>query len=472
MLAFFAISDEYMKILYWNEKRQTEFEINRKEYEFKMQKTENSLSKFAKYTLFNVMSMIGLSCYILADTYFISNGLGADGLTALNLAIPVYSFVNGCGLMLGVGGATKYAIFRAQKQREEGNRIFMNMIYAALALAFVFVLLALLVSEQLTYFLGADEQVFSMTNIYIKMILLFSPAFLLNNVINCFVRNDGNPGLSMAAMLAGSFLNILMDYIFIFPMGLGMFGAVLATGFAPIAGLLVLSIHFIKNQNGFGFCRDSISLGRMVSSMSIGVPSFVTEVSAGIVMIIFNLLILGLAGNVGVAAYGVVANIAIVVLSIYNGIAQGMQPVVSDSFGKGEYAETGKVLRYGMITMFMVSVVMYIFLFAKANEVALLFNRDRDMVLQQIAITGIRLYFAAIPVAGFNIVLSSYFASVEKAVPAQVIALLRGIILVIPIVFVMAHVWELTGVWLSFAVTEMITVFVGIGLFMKDKKSR
>ena len=437
-----------------------------------MQKTENSLSKFAKYTLLNVMSMIGLSCYILADTYFISNGLGADGLTALNLAIPVYSFVNGCGLMLGVGGATKYAIFRAQKQKEEGNRIFMNMIYAALALAFVFVLLALLFSEKLTYFLGADEQVFAMTNIYIKMILLFSPAFILNNVINCFVRNDGNPGLSMAAMLAGSFLNIVMDYIFIFPMGLGMFGAVLATGFAPLAGLLVLSIHFIKKQNGFGFRRTRISLGRMVSSMSIGVPSFVTEVSAGIVMIIFNLLILGLAGNVGVAAYGVVANIAIVVLSIYNGIAQGMQPVVSDSFGKGEYTETGKVLRYGMITMLMVSAVMYIFLFAQANEVALLFNRDQNMVLQQIAITGIKLYFAAIPVAGFNIVLSSYFASIEKAVPAQVIALLRGIILVIPIVFVMAHFWELTGVWLSFAVTEMMTVFVGIGLFMKDKKSR
>ena len=435
-----------------------------------MNKKETTLSKFTKYTLLNVMSMIGLSCYILADTYFISNGLGADGLTALNLAIPVYSFINGCGLMLGVGGATRYAIFRAQKKKEEGNCIFMNMIYMSAVLGILFVILGLGFSSELTVLLGADKQVFAMTDIYIKMILLFSPAFIMNNIINCFVRNDGNPGLSMIAMLAGSFLNIVMDYIFIFPMGLGMFGAVLATGFAPIAGLMVLSIHFIKKKNGFGFCRASMSLERMFSSVSIGVPSLVTEVSSGIVMIIFNLLILGLAGNVGVAAYGVVANIAIVVLSIYNGIAQGMQPVVSDSFGRGEYTETGKVLRYGMITMLMVSAFMFIFLFAKANEVALLFNRDQDMMLQRIAIKGIKLYFAAIPFAGFNIVLSSYFASVEKAVPAQVISLLRGIVLVIPVVFVMAHLWELTGVWLSFAVTEIVTVAVGIGLFMKHRK--
>jgi len=435
-----------------------------------MNKRQTCLSKFIKYTWLNVMSMIGLSCYILADTYFISNGLGADGLTALNLAIPVYSFINGCGLMLGVGGATRYAIFRAQKKKGEGNFIFMNMIYVATVLGILFVVLGLGFSSKLTILLGADEQVFAMTDIYIKMILLFSPAFMMNNIINCFVRNDGNPGLSMLAMLAGSFLNIIMDYIFIFPMGLGMFGAVLATGFAPLAGLLVLSIHFIKKRNGFGFCKANISLGRMIPSMSIGIPSLVAEVSSGIVMIVFNLLILGLAGNVGVAAYGVVANIAIVVMSIYNGIAQGMQPVVSDSFGRGEYTEAGKVLRYGMITMLMVSAFMYLFLFEKANEVALLFNRDQDMVLQQIAIIGIKLFFAAIPFAGFNIVLSSYFSSVEKAVPAQVISLLRGIVLVIPFVFAMAHLWELTGVWLSFAVTEIVTVSVGIGLFMKYKR--
>lgn len=435
-----------------------------------MRKTENSLKKYIKYMMLNVMSMIGLSCYILADTFFISNGLGADGLTALNLAIPVYSFINGIGLMLGVGGATKYSIFRAQNQKEEGNRIFMNMIYLAAVFALVFVVLGLGFSAELTHILGSDRQVFAMTDIYIKMILLFSPAFILNNIINAFVRNDGNPGLSMAAMLAGSFLNIVMDYIFIFPIGLGMFGAVLATGFAPIAGLSILSVHFIRKQNGFRFAKNKVSPERMAASMSIGIPSLVTEVSSGIVMIVFNILILGIAGNIGVAAYGVVANIAIVVMSIYNGIAQGMQPVVSDFFGKGEWKETKKVLGYGMVTMFFVSIVIYAVLFIKAGEVALIFNRDRDIILQQIAMKGIKLYFAAIPFAGFNIVLSSYFASIENAVPAQMITLLRGMILILPIVFVMAKMWGLTGVWLSFAATEVMTVAAGFVFWGKHKR--
>ena len=107
--------------------------MNRKENQ------NSDFSAFARYTSLNVMSMIGLSCYILADTYFIANGIGADGLTVLNLAIPIYSFINGIGLMLGVGGATRYAVFRAQGKKEEGTKIFMNMVYAAIIFAGFFV---------------------------------------------------------------------------------------------------------------------------------------------------------------------------------------------------------------------------------------------------------------------------------------------------------------------------------------------
>ena len=123
---------------------------------------------FAKYTLLNVMSMIGLSCYILADTYFISNGIGADGLTALNLAIPIYSFINGVGLMLGVGGATRYAIFSAQGKREECTVIFMNMIYAACFFAVLFVAAGFFFSGDLAEILGADLHTYDMTAVYLK----------------------------------------------------------------------------------------------------------------------------------------------------------------------------------------------------------------------------------------------------------------------------------------------------------------
>jgi len=426
---------------------------------------------FAKYTSLNVMSMIGLSCYILADTFFIANGIGADGLTALNLAIPIYSFINGIGLMLGVGGATRYAIFRAQKQQEECTRIFMNMIYVSLIFAVMFLAAGLFGAGDLAKLLGADRITYDMTAVYLKMILLFSPAFILNNIINCFVRIDGNPKLSMIAMLSGSFANIIMDYVFIFPMELGIFGAVLATGFAPVVGLAILSWHFIKKRNGFYFKRVVPEGDKIFSSISIGMPALVTEISAGVVMIVFNIIILGIAGNVGVAAYGIIANIVLVILSIYNGIAQGMQPVISDAYGRGKKDSTKKILKYGMITMLSFSFVLYGMLFAKAESVALVFNRDKDPILQEIAIKGIKLYFLAIPFAGFNILLSSYFASMEKVMPAQILSWLRGIIFVIPIVYFMAYAWQLEGVWLSFLVTEVLTGEIGMG-FLRRKEIR
>ena len=128
--------------------------------------------------------MIGLSCYILADTYFISNGIGADGLTALNLAIPVYSFINGVGLMLGVGGATRYAIFLAQGKKEECTAIFMNMVYAACIFAVLFVAAGCFFSGNLAEVLGADLHTYDMTAVYLKMILLFSLHNFINRLCN------------------------------------------------------------------------------------------------------------------------------------------------------------------------------------------------------------------------------------------------------------------------------------------------
>ena len=289
-----------------------------------------SISEFFKYVSFSVMGMVGISCYILADTFFVANGLGAAGLTALNLAIPVYNFINGCGLMLGMGGATRFSIAMAAGDEAKGRRIFTNAIYAVCAAALIFVTMGLLFSQQITGMLGADEVAFQMTNTYLRVLLLFSPAFLLNNILLCFVRNDGNPGLPMLAMLGGSVANIVLDYVFIFPLHMGIFGAVLATGIAPVISISILSPHFLSGKCGFGFRKEKLDIKLIGGFVSTGFSSFVAEVSTGIVMIVFNIIILNLMGNIGVAAYGVIANIALVVLAVFTGIGQGTQPVVME----------------------------------------------------------------------------------------------------------------------------------------------
>lgn len=173
--------------------------------------------EFIRYVSLNVLGMLGLSCYILADTYFVSKGLGADGLAALNLAIPVYSFIHGSGLLIGMGGGTRYAILST---REKSGRptAFLPMRcglpWGCRRGSFCW---GCSVRRNWPGSWGPDETVFAMSRTYLQVILLFAPAFLLNNLCLCFVRNDGAPQLSMAAMLGGSLSNVVLDYLFLFP---------------------------------------------------------------------------------------------------------------------------------------------------------------------------------------------------------------------------------------------------------------
>ena len=429
-------------------------------------KAETFLREFFRYVILNICGMVGLSCYILADTFFISNGLGANGLTALNLAIPIYSFIHGSGLMFGMGGATKYSIYRGQKKYENADKSFSNTICIMSILAVIFVLTGIFFSEKLTKLLGADKDVFHMTKTYLQVILLFAPALI------CFVRNDGNPKLSIIAMLTGSFSNIILDYIFIFPLNMGIFGAVLATGLAPVISLIVLSRHWFAKQNQFHLVRINPSFRLTGTIISLGIPSFIIEMASGIVMIVFNAIILNLQGNIGVAAYGVVANLSLVVVSIYTGIAQGTQPILSRVYGYGEHDSQKQILKYALKTMMVISCGIYLFFLLSASPIVSVFNSEQNVQLQQIAVTGLKLYFTAIPFVGFNIIISAYFTSTEKALPAQTISLSRGFLIIIPMAFFLSFLFEMMGVWLSFPITECFVTLIGIALYIKSERGK
>lgn len=435
-------------------------------------KNNNYFKEFAKYTSLNVLGMIGLSCYILADTFFVSKGLGANGLAALNLAIPIYSFINGSGLMLGMGGATKHSISKSQDKTKKANHAFTNTVLLTLGLALVFFTIGIFLSGTITRLLGADEVIFQMSKTYLQVILLFAPMFMLNNILLCFVRNDGAPQLSMFAMIGGSLSNIILDYVFIFPCKMGIFGAVLATGLAPIFSMLILSPYFIRKRNQFHLTKCRLSghlVGNIISS---GLPSLITEASSGIVIIVFNKIILGLQGNIGVAAYGVIANLSLVVISIYTGVAQGIQPLISRSYGAGNQKNIQQILRYALTTMLAISVVVYSCVFFGADIIANIFNSENNVLLQDIAVTGLKIYFTACVFAGFNIILSVYFTSTEHARPAHIISLLRGFIIIIPMAFLLSSLGGMTGVWFTFPTTEVIVAIIGLLLyFLARRKS-
>lgn len=427
------------------------------------------LNKFLKYASFSVLGMLGLSCYILADTYFISKGLGANGLAALNLAIPVYSFIHGSGLMLGMGGAIKYTIYQSNNKVKKANLIFTNTIFLAGIISLIFLLLGIFGSKQITTLLNANKEVFLMTNTYLRVILLFAPAFIINEVLLCYVRNDGNPNLAMKAMIGGSLSNILLDYFFIFSLGLGIFGAVLATGLAPVISMMILSWHWIRRNNQFHLIRTKISYKNFISIIILGFPTLISEISSGIVIIVFNLIIFKLEGNIGVAAYGVIANISLVVIAIFTGISQGMQPLISQSYGYKDLKAVKRLRNYGLITVLILSSLIYLIIFYQAEPIVKIFNSKDNLQLQIIAVEGLKIYFTAIFWASINIIIATYFTAIQKPIPAHLISLLRGLILIIPLAWLLSSCWGLTGVWLTFLITEFIVVLISISLMIINK---
>lgn len=425
----------------------------------------NCFKDFIKYSSLNVLGMIGLSCYILADTFFVSKVLGTNGLTALNLAIPIYSFINGSGLMIGMGGGTKYSILKSQNDKESANYTFTNAVMLALIFAIIFFVIGIFFSEIIIKILGADETVFQISKTYLQVILMFAPIFIMNNVLLCFVRNDGAPHLSMIAMIVGSLSNIVLDYIFMFPFKMGILGAVLATGFAPIVSMLILFPFFFKKKNGFHIKKCKISEKLTMTIFSSGFPSFITEVSSGIVIIVFNIIILKLQGNIGVAAYGVIANISLVIMAIYTGVAQGIQPIISSNYGAGNYTNVQAILRYALTSVLVISGIVYLCVFFGASQIINIFNSEQNALLQSIAVTGLKYYFTACLFAGFNIIISVYFTSTEYPRPAHIISILRGFIIIIPMAFLLSSISGIIGVWCAFPVTELLVSIIGKKLY-------
>lgn len=427
---------------------------------------------FAHYTILSVLGTLGVSCYILADTFFISKGLGTNGLTALNLAIPVYNFIHGTGLMLGMGGATRFSICKSQERTQEVHRVYTNTIYLALMFSVVFVMIGFLFSRQIAILLGADTSVLEMTTTYLLWLLLFAPAFILNDILLCFVRNDGSPQLPMIAQLIGSFANILLDYIFIFPMRMGIFGAIFATGLSPVISIVMMLPHWCKKRNTFHFIKTKIRKYIIKQNISLGFPSLIAQLSSGIVMITFNTIILKLAGNTGVAAYGVVANISLVIVAVYTGIAQGIQPLISTFYGVGNNRQAKEVLKYALVTMLSVSMIVYLLIYSLAGPITAIFNSENNMELQQISVTGLKLYFISIPFVGYNIILATFFTSIEKALPAHILSILRGLVLIIPMAFLLSALWKMTGVWLAYPVTEFVIALLGFVIYKYKNKEK
>lgn len=417
---------------------------------------------FGKYVSLNIIGMLGLSCYILADTFFVAKALGTSGLAALNLSISVFSIVHGIGLMLGIGGATRFNISKNSGDSSRSNTAFCHALIGGAFFSILFLLIGLFLPAPLSGLLGADSFTLPFTKIYVSTILKFSPCFILNNILLAFIRNDDNPRLSMTAMLVSSLSNILLDYLFMFPLSMGIFGAALATSLSPVISMCILSVHFFCKKNTFSIQKCKIALSSLLDIAALGFSALITELASAIVLITFNLIILRIGGNTNVAAYGIVANIALIITAIFVGVAQGIQPLASNFFGTRRCRELRSLLTYSLILTVILSLAAYGLLAFFASPIAAAFNSEGDPALASIAVRGMKLYFIGFLFAGINIIGAAFLSALSNYKSALRISLMRGCVFIIPLALLFGFLFQMTGIWLSFVVTEFIVCILTV----------
>lgn len=426
---------------------------------------EQNLNRtFARYMSLNILGMLGMSGYILADTFFVSSRLGSDGLAALNLAISVFGFINGLGMMLGIGGATRYAICKAREDDKEANASFTLSLAAGIGAGVVLVLFGLLFSRPLAGLLGAEERILPMCAVYLRTAFLFAPFFILNHILVAFVRNDGSPKLAMTAMLVGSLSNIVLDYLFLYPLNMGIFGAALATGTAPIIGIAISSIHIFSGRSQFKAVPTGLSLRKMAAVAGLGIAAFINEFSSGITLVVFNLLVIHAAGTIGVAAYGVVANLALVVLSVFTGIAQGSQPLLSHAYGMQDLSVVRRVYHMALLLASALGLLALGAALLFPAQLVSLFNSEGNAALQAIAEPGLKLYFIGFLFVGFNFVSAALLGATEQAGASFRVSFFRGCLGIVPAACLFAFLFGMTGIWLAFPAVELVTLFLSVRL--------
>lgn len=425
---------------------------------------------FTKYVSQNIFGMIGMSAYILADTFFISLAEGANGIAALNLVLPIYSLIFAIGNMIAVGSATRFNIARARED-QDARLYFSNAVIFAILIGIIFILLGLLVPDKLLALLGGDTEIIAVGTSYTRIFMMFAPFFMLNYIFNAFIRNDGAPSLAMMATLLSSLFNIVFDYVLMFPLGLGMAGAALATAFSPIVGIIICSLHFKSKKNTITFKLALPSVTRLVRSCQLGVSAFVGEIASGVTTMVFNFLILAISGNIGVAAYGIVANTALVATSMFNGLSQGAQPLFSNFYGKSEKTSVSRVLKLSIITGLILAILAVLITQLFAEPIVQVFNSENNLEMAAYANIGLKVYFVGYLFAGFNIVGTGYLSATENARWAFVTSILRGVVAIIICAIVLSRLFGMMGVWLAFPVAEAITTVVMIVGMIKNQKN-
>lgn len=413
-----------------------------------------------------LVGMIFNALLTLIDGVFVGQGVGSDGIAAVNIIAPVYMIVTGIGLMLGIGASVVASIQLSKSNKKAANIIMTQAFGVGTLLVGIFVLLGMLFPESLARFLGSSDQLMPHAIDYLFWLLPGTIFLFFECVGMMLIRLDGSPKFAMMCNVVAAILNIGLDYLFIFPMGMGVKGAAIATTLATVAGGMMVQIYFLWHSKTLKFYRIKMSVTSLLLTCrnigymaKIGFAAFLTEIAMSVMMFTGNYVFINYLGEAGVAAFSIACYLFPVLFSLSNAIAQSAQPIISYNYGLGYTKRVSKALRVSLYTAIVCGCLVTTLVACGSRYICMLFLSP-DVEAFKLAVVGLpKFAFCGIFFA-INIAFIGYYQSLEKAYRAAIFTMLRGVIFIVPMFLCLPHIIGIPGLWFAIPASELLTSII------------
>ncbi len=426
--------------------------------------------KLFRFCIPSIIMMVFTSIYGVVDGLFVSNYVGKIPFAAINLVMPFIMILGGVGFMIGTGGSALVAKTLGEGKKEKAHQYFTMMIYFTLILGILLSLLGFAGIRPIALALGATEGMLEECVIYTRVVMVFNTAFMLQNVFQSFLITAGKPKQGLAATAAAGFTNMILDALFIAVFLWGVAGAALATGISQCVGGILPLIYFLRpNTSLLRLTKTRMEKNILLRTCANGSSELMTNISSSIVSMLYNFQLIRIAGENGVAAYGVLMYVQFIFIAIFIGYAIGTAPIIGYHYGAGNHSELKNMLKKSLWLMSIAGIIMMALAQVLAGPLAKIFV-GYDQELFEITRHAFQVFSFSFILAGINIFVSSFFTALNNGGVSAAVAFLRTLVFQMLSVLILPVFLGIDGIWLAITVAEVCAFFISVMFLLLKQK--
>ena len=420
------------------------------------------LSQFTRFTGATVASLMVFSLYSIVDGLFVAKGVGEFAMAAVNLAVPFTNILFSIAVVFAVGANTIIAIYLGRGEGERADSLLSQNLALLTVIGVAISLLVLVFTVPFARLLGANETTLDYTVHYLRGLAPFALCFIVSYNMEVLIKTDGYPRLAILTVITGCLANCVLDYIAIFVLNLGVWGAAFATGLSQLLTCVIYLRHFLGGHNTFHIVKFKMDWSIYKRLIPLGFADGVTELCNGVMIFLFNRVILRCLGDDGLVCYTIIAYVNTLIINTMLGISQGSQPLVSYHYGKEDAAGYKKLLRYGFTAVGIMTAVIFAGVMIFAPQIAGIFLGAEKPELLGSAAGALRRYGLCYILLGSNILMGGFLTAVERPKAAISISVGRGLAFQAMALLLLAAAVGGTGIWFAPVISEALCAVMAV----------